>query len=227
MKRNFYLLILSACVLFVLQSCGISPQKIANKSIEQAEKKSMDWCSEVNFDEGMPAGDLPRLNYAYAEAISNASKTIKERLNMSDESRTYTAEQAVHKNELIEAAHLTIKSHYEPLIMQMINSIVGNNMLCFDGNGITDTEAKIEHIPGTPDIRIRIEGTLTQKGTTLHYKRYECLSGEYKIGAVKLLKMDKSIKRYTNLPGERVYAYIILDSPNEQSTTSIEITCIN
>ncbi|MBE6304635.1 MAG: hypothetical protein E7082_01755 [Bacteroidales bacterium] len=211
----------------ILQSCDISPTNIANESIERAETESKNWCSNVTLDEGLPAGDLPRLNYAYYEAISNASITIKEKLDMTDESKTYTAEQEAHKDELIDAAQLVINNHYEPLIMQEINSIVGNYMLCFDGNGITDTEAKIEHIPGTPDIRVRIEGTLTQKGTTLHFKRYECIEREYKIGAIRIFNMDKTIQRRLCMPGERVYGYIILDSPYKQSTSSIEVTRIN
>ncbi len=222
------MLLVASLTMLLLQSCGIDAESIAQKAIRQAEKESAETFVEVaDYGEEIPTGDLPRLNYARNEAGSRAAKTIKKRLNMDDETKVYTSEQQVRLSELVESAYGEIDKYYDPLIIKELQSIEGNQMPCFYEDGISDVEATIEHVEGTRHIRVRLEGTMTKKGKYLHYRRYSVLPEMSSTGAATLFNMDKSVNRILNMPGDRVYCYIILDLVTEQATTAIEITRIN
>ena len=221
--------LVASLMMLLCQSCSADAGDIAQKVIGQAEQESMEVFAAVSdSDEGIPAGDLPRLNYAREQAGLKASRAVSEKLKMDDETKYYSAGEHAHRRELVDSAHMEIDRYYDPLIINELQRIEGSDILCYyDKVGIGDVEAKIEHVQGTRHIRIRLEGTMTRKGRYLHYRLHSAISDSPQIGATKLFNMDKSIKRILNMPGERVYCYIVLHRPLAQATNAVEITRIN
>ena len=228
MKRQLSLIAFGA-ILLNLSSCSVNPQSLAKKAIAEAEKQSMEYFSPLaEYDTPIPAGDLPCLNGELQQARNYAAGKLGEKFDPDYDGIRVSIEDPKKREEydvLYEQVMNRIDSHYAPKIEEAMRDIVGNCVPCFCENGLTETEAVIERISGSPNsIRIRVEGTLTQRATTLHYRYDNALTGETSMGAVKLFRVDNNSARILCLPGERVKGYILLHRWPEQLISALTIT---
>ncbi len=216
-------------ILLIMNSCSVNPESLAKKATAEAEKQSMEHFSPLaEYDTPIPAGDLPRLNYELQQARGYAANELGKKFDPDYDGIRVSIEDPKKREEydvLYEQVMNRIDSHYAPQIEEAMRDIVGNYVLCFCENGLTDTEAVIERISGSPNsIRIRVEGTLTQRATTMHYRYDNALTGKTSIGAVKLFRVDNNSARILSLPGERVRAYVLLHRWPEQLISALTIT---
>lgn len=227
--KNQLTLALLAGALLSLSSCNVNPENLAKRAIAEAEKQSMEYfCPLAEYDTPIPAGDLPRLNCELETARGYAAGKLGEKFDPDYDGIRVRIEDPKKREEydvLYEKAMNSIESHYAPKIEEAIRDIIGNSVPWFCESGLTDVETVIERISNSPhSIRIKVEGTLTKRATTMHYRYDNALTGKTSIGAVKLFRVDNNSTRILSLPGERVRCYILLHGWSEQLVSALTIT---
>ncbi|MBR6831251.1 MAG: hypothetical protein IKM58_04115 [Tidjanibacter sp.] len=217
-------------VMLCMTSCGVNHEKLVKSAVAEAQEMSFEKFAPLgDFDIPMPTAELARLKYEYEEALSCATYKLalsynpnymeEQRLDLND------AESAKYYEQYENVLRL-LDNYYTPKIQEEISLIVGTPFDVYCMNGMTDIEAVIEQIPGTLDVRVKIEGTMTTKGSTAHYSYDNALTWETKIGAIKLLH-DRQGGSYASLEGERVRCYYLMNQWYDMVMSAINITRIN
>ena len=193
--KNQLTLALLAGALLGLSACSVNPESLAKRAIAEAEKQSMEYFSPLaEYDTPIPAGDLPHLNYERETARGYAAEKLGKKFDPDYDGIRVRIEDPKKREEydvLYETVMNGIEAHYAPKIEEAMQDIVGNSVPWFCESGLTDVETVIERSPNSPHgIRIKVEGTLTKRATTLHYLYGTALIDKTSTGAVKLFRLS-------------------------------------